>query len=48
MTIRVTFIILSFIINLNGYAQKQLSITIDDPQTADLPMLSWQERTVLF
>ena len=30
--------------NLNVFAQKQISITMDDPNSYDTPKLSWQER----
>ena len=36
--------LLIILCNLNLFAQKQISITIDDPNTYETPKLSWQER----
>lgn len=38
------FLLLLLLLNASAYAQKEISITIDDPNTALTPKLEWQER----
>lgn len=46
---RILVLVLIFfcILNLSTFAQKQMSITIDDPTTKETPLMSWQERDSL-
>lgn len=39
-----TFILLFFLLHMGLYAQKEITITIDDPNTTVTPKLEWQER----
>ena len=32
------------LLHINSFAQKEIAITIDDPNTYETPALSWQER----
>ncbi len=42
--IKIYLSILILFVNVILYAQKQISITIDDPSTTETPLFSWQER----
>ena len=43
--IRIIFTcLLLTLMQINAFGQKELAITIDDPNTVDTPMLSWKER----
>jgi hypothetical protein len=39
-----SIIIIQLLLFVSGYGQKQISITIDDPNTYTTPLLSWQDR----